>query len=78
MVEFKQKLTKLRTSRSAPALVFGIVFQIASATSSVAAPNPKNKTGNVTPAFCNKATTTVATVMNAALSTLTAAMVRAR
>ena len=47
-------------SRGRRLSVFGIVCQIASATSSVAAPRPRNSTGTVTPAFCNSATSTVA------------------
>src|SRR5581483_7101267 len=59
-------------------VAFGMVFQIASATSAVAAPMPRNSIGSVAPNFCRAATSTVAPVMKAALSTLTAATVRAR
>src|SRR5262249_38628627 len=58
--------------------LFGIVFRMASATPSVATPINTNNAGTVVPNFCRTATMIVALVMNAALSTLTAAIVRAR
>src|SRR6202008_439245 len=58
--------------------LFGIVFQMASATPSVATPLSINNAGAAAPYFCEISTLIVAPVMNAALSTLTAAMVRAR
>lgn len=57
---------------------FGIVFQIANAAPSVAIPIPANNAVNVAPADCSIASSKLAPVMNAALSTFTPAMVRAR
>ena len=73
-----RKKARNTIERKSLSQLVGMVKPMATATTRVAAPSSANRTGVPSRSFCSIASTSAPTTMKAALSTLTAAITRAR